>query len=244
MEFTSTIILCCVWSCYASAFPLYQFMKRYVPPPPPTPVKKCVFSLAHLFLYCCRWLAHGTDQQRSVEEELRKAEAALKQSKQKDYYKILGIPRSADKKVVKKAYRELALLWHPDKHNGEDEKAKAEQKFQLIAEAHEVSGMGGYRVHYEYDLTHLLLLYCMLLCYYMLGMECLHSILSHRIRPVATTLMLTRFIQFPTGPQWRRNEGKVRPRRGGVREPRGRRGGTARVQSFSAYETWWRGTAL
>ncbi|CAE7382365.1 P58IPK [Symbiodinium microadriaticum] len=69
---------------------------------------------------------------------MRRAEAALKQSKQKDYYKILGVPRSADKKAIKKSYRELALQWHPDKHSGEEEKEKAEVKFQLIAEAYEV----------------------------------------------------------------------------------------------------------
>ncbi len=69
---------------------------------------------------------------------LRRAEAALKQAGKKDYYKILGVERKATTKVIKKAYRELALMWHPDKHQGEEEKEKAEKKFQLIAEAYEV----------------------------------------------------------------------------------------------------------
>jgi DnaJ family protein C protein 3 len=73
-----------------------------------------------------------------IEEELKKAEAALKQSKQKDYYKILNVKRSATIKQIKKAYREQALLWHPDKHTGEEEKSKAEKQFQLVAEAYEV----------------------------------------------------------------------------------------------------------
>lgn len=51
-----------------------------------------------------------------VRERLQKAEAALKQSKQKDYYKILGIKRDAAVSDIKKAYRQLALIWHPDKH--------------------------------------------------------------------------------------------------------------------------------
>lgn len=74
----------------------------------------------------------------SVQQDLQRAEAALKQSKQKDYYKILGVPRNSQIKQIKKAYREKALEWHPDKHQGEVEKEKAEKQFQLVAEAYEI----------------------------------------------------------------------------------------------------------
>jgi DnaJ homolog subfamily C member 3 len=75
-----------------------------------------------------------------LSEDLRKAEVAAKQSKQKDYYKILGVNRRANQKEIKKAYRELALIWHPDKHASasEEDRDKAAKKFQLIAEAYEV----------------------------------------------------------------------------------------------------------
>lgn len=73
-----------------------------------------------------------------VQDELQRAEAALKQSKQKDYYKILGVSRRATSKQIKKAYRSLALEWHPDKHKGDEEKEKAEKQFQIIAEAYEI----------------------------------------------------------------------------------------------------------
>lgn len=73
-----------------------------------------------------------------ADEASRRAEAGLKQSKQKDYYKILGVGRKATTKEIKKAYRDLAILWHPDKHIDETEKEAATKKFQLIAEAHEV----------------------------------------------------------------------------------------------------------
>ena len=52
----------------------------------------------------------------------------------KNYYKILGISRDADKKTIKKAYRKLALKYHPDKNKAED----AEDKFKSISEAYEV----------------------------------------------------------------------------------------------------------
>ena len=52
----------------------------------------------------------------------------------KDYYKILGVPRTADVAEIKRAYRKLARQFHPDKN-----KAKgAEDKFKTINEANEV----------------------------------------------------------------------------------------------------------
>ena len=86
---------------------------------------------------------------RSLDEDIRKAEAALKQSKQKDYYKILGVSRKASGKEIKKAYREQALVWHPDKHSGEEEKEKAEVKFQLVAEAYEILSDDEKRAAYD-----------------------------------------------------------------------------------------------
>jgi len=85
-----------------------------------------------------RQAAEMSEGDQVTHQALHKAEVALKQSKQKDYYKILGVARNADTKVIKKAYREKALEWHPDKHQGEEEKEKAEKQFTLVAEAHEV----------------------------------------------------------------------------------------------------------
>lgn len=52
-----------------------------------------------------------------------------------DYYKILNIPKTADTKEIKKAYRKLARKYHPDLNPNNSE---AEKKFQQINEAHEV----------------------------------------------------------------------------------------------------------
>merc|ERR1711968_356056 len=77
-----------------------------------------------------------------------RAEAALKQSKEKNYYKILGVGRHADKKEIKKAYRKLALKWHPDKVKEED-KDKANAMFADIGEAYEVLSDEEKRAKYD-----------------------------------------------------------------------------------------------
>ncbi|XP_022339432.2 dnaJ homolog subfamily C member 3-like [Crassostrea virginica] len=70
-------------------------------------------------------------------EGLNKAQKLLKQSKKRDYYKILGVKRTARKKEILKAYRKKAATWHPDKYEGDD-KAHAEKMFIDIAAAKEV----------------------------------------------------------------------------------------------------------
>ena len=57
-------------------------------------------------------------------------------SSQKDYYEILGVSKEATPQEIRKAYRKLALQWHPDKHV--DDKKEAEEKFKEIAEAYSV----------------------------------------------------------------------------------------------------------
>ncbi|KAJ7380223.1 DnaJ sub B member 2 [Desmophyllum pertusum] len=53
-----------------------------------------------------------------------------------DYYKILEVPKSASEQDIKKAYRKLALKWHPDKNP--INKEEAEENFKLISEAYDV----------------------------------------------------------------------------------------------------------
>merc|ERR1712196_301747 len=52
-----------------------------------------------------------------------------------DYYEVLGVSRSASDDDIKKAYRKLAMKWHPDKNGGSDE---SNANFQQISEAYEV----------------------------------------------------------------------------------------------------------
>ncbi|KAF6714623.1 DnaJ-like protein subfamily B member 6 [Oryzias melastigma] len=53
-----------------------------------------------------------------------------------DYYQVLGVRRDASADEIKKAYRKLALRWHPDKNP--DDKEDAEKKFKELSEAYEV----------------------------------------------------------------------------------------------------------
>ena len=64
----------------------------------------------------------------------------------KDYYKVLGISKSATQEEVKKAFRKLAIKYHPDKNPGDK---KAEEKFKEINEANEVLGDAEKRKKYD-----------------------------------------------------------------------------------------------
>ncbi|XP_036380483.1 dnaJ homolog subfamily C member 3-like [Megalops cyprinoides] len=73
-----------------------------------------------------------------IREGLERAQKLLKQSRKRDYYKILGVHRSANKQEIIKAYRKLAQQWHPDNFQSESDKKEAEKKFIDIASAKEV----------------------------------------------------------------------------------------------------------
>ena len=55
----------------------------------------------------------------------------------RDYYDVLGVPKNASDDDIKKAYRKLAMKYHPDRNQG-DEAKKAEEKFKEAKEAYEI----------------------------------------------------------------------------------------------------------
>jgi DnaJ-class molecular chaperone len=65
-----------------------------------------------------------------------------------DYYELLGVPRDASAADIKKAYRKLALVWHPDQHAGDGRDA-AEARFKAISEAYEVLSDVEKRARYD-----------------------------------------------------------------------------------------------
>lgn len=79
-------------------------------------------------------LAERDQDDRAILKELKRAELELKKSQRKDYYKILGVAKDADDKEIKKAYRRLAVVHHPDKNPGDEQ---AEARFKDVGEAYE-----------------------------------------------------------------------------------------------------------
>ena len=63
-----------------------------------------------------------------------------------DYYEVLGVPRSADEKEIRSAFRKLARQYHPDLNPGDE---AAERKFKEINEANEVLSDADKRVKYN-----------------------------------------------------------------------------------------------
>ena len=66
----------------------------------------------------------------------------------RDYYQILGLPKSASADDIKKSYRRLARQFHPDMHSGA-KKSEMEKKFKELNAAHEVLGEPDKRKKYD-----------------------------------------------------------------------------------------------
>src|SRR5574340_1231760 len=63
----------------------------------------------------------------------------------RDYYEVLGIDKHADKQTIKKAYRQLAKKYHPDRNK----EAGAEDKFKEVQEAYDVLSDDQKRAAYD-----------------------------------------------------------------------------------------------
>ena len=64
----------------------------------------------------------------------------------KDYYEVLGVIKSASSEEIKKAYRKLALKYHPDRNKGEK---TAETKFKEASEAYHVLSDDKRKANYD-----------------------------------------------------------------------------------------------
>lgn len=102
---------------------------------------KCYYDMEN-FEECVKDYESVLQLEKSIEVKnlLRDAKLALKKSKRKDYYKILGINRNATDDEIKKAYRKRALVHHPDRHasSTDEEKKEQEKKFKEVGEAYAI----------------------------------------------------------------------------------------------------------
>jgi len=64
----------------------------------------------------------------------------------RDYYEVLGVSKNASESEIKKAYRKLAIQYHPDKNPGD---ASTETKFKEAAEAYDVLGDSQKKAQYD-----------------------------------------------------------------------------------------------
>ncbi|KZT13306.1 uncharacterized protein LAESUDRAFT_719669 [Laetiporus sulphureus 93-53] len=69
-----------------------------------------------------------------IHQRLQKAQKLLRQSRKKDYYKVLGVPRDADAKAIKKAYRDTTKKAHPDKGGSEAKMAAVNEAYEVLSD--------------------------------------------------------------------------------------------------------------
>ncbi|KAL8689199.1 MAG: hypothetical protein Q9224_004696 [Gallowayella concinna] len=91
-------------------------------------------------------IAEANPSEPGIQKEIHNAELELKKSKRKDYYKLRGVEKDAAENEIKKAYRKLAIVHHPDK-NPDDESAA--EKFKEIGEAYECLSDPQKRARYD-----------------------------------------------------------------------------------------------
>lgn len=99
----------------------------------------------------------GADREilRDLDKNLREAKSALKKAKRKDYYKLLDVSKDVDEDGLRKAYRKMALKYHPDKNAcaDEKEKLKAEAMFKDVGEAYAILNDPTKRRQYDMGAT-------------------------------------------------------------------------------------------
>lgn len=72
-----------------------------------------------------------------------------------DYYDVLGVPKDADEEAIRRAYKKLAKICHPDANRNKPDAETAERRFKDIVEAHAVLSDAGKRKKYDEQLRRL-----------------------------------------------------------------------------------------
>jgi DnaJ family protein A protein 3 len=100
-------------------------------------------------LHCGRYISHITrSSPHTASQWTTRHIHTSNLSYKEDYYKVLGVPRSASAEEIKKSYFELAKKYHPDRNKGDP---NAAEKFTKIGEAYEVLSNPDKRRSYDYS---------------------------------------------------------------------------------------------
>lgn len=93
------------------------------------------------------------EKSNEVKTMLEQAQSALKRSQSNNFYDILDIERSASQEGIKKAYKKLALIHHPDKHSDAppDEITEQQEIFKKIGNAYEVLSDPQKKADYDFQ---------------------------------------------------------------------------------------------
>jgi DnaJ homolog subfamily C member 7 len=77
---------------------------------------------------------------KAVKTKIQQAKVALKRSKRKDLYALMGVAQTATEEEIKKAYKKKALIYHPDRNHSKTDAQKAENEkiFKEINSAYEI----------------------------------------------------------------------------------------------------------
>ncbi|GFR76132.1 DnaJ homolog subfamily C member 7-like [Elysia marginata] len=88
---------------------------------------------------------------RENKQLLQTAKLELKKSKRKDYYKILGVHKTASEDEIKRAYKKRALIHHPDRHSNDtaDKQKEEEKKFKELGEAYSILSDAKKKARYD-----------------------------------------------------------------------------------------------
>ncbi|KAG4303733.1 hypothetical protein PCANB_000224 [Pneumocystis canis] len=92
---------------------------------------------------------YSQGQDRTIKEKYRLCQKLLRQSKKKNYYKVLDVKRDATLKEIKAAYRRMAKQYHPDKYKGNMSKEEVLRKMENINEAWNVLSNPDLRQRYD-----------------------------------------------------------------------------------------------
>lgn len=101
-------------------------------------IKEELFEEAIRFLEKAKGQVDGVEDDHRFTQKFQEAQTLLRRSKEKDYYKVLGVARDADGREIKRAYRKLTKKYHPDKYRGELKPEAIQTKMSAINEAYEV----------------------------------------------------------------------------------------------------------